>query len=226
MGAKEILCAWLKVTSLATKTSSSLKPLSSTLILNLTFIIINRFPILVHIFTLLRHTLLQLQGWCIQNNEQNRRCRTEVATAVAVVEEEDTQMGTIIIQATIPVEIDEVETILHCSSGYDYPRSRTCSLSRPRSIFQCAPSAFAVPCVVTKCLRQLATCYHLLIRFGCLVTQTDTLEVAVTAIRTASPTEAATVVRLMATVEEAATEEGGQALAVQVATRCRILALI
>ena len=52
--------------------------------------------------------------------------------AVAVVEEEHTQMGTIIIQANILVEIHEVETVLHCSSGYDYPRSRTCSLSRPR----------------------------------------------------------------------------------------------
>ena len=57
------------------------------------------------------------------------------------------------------------------------------------------------------------------------MTPTDTLEVAATAIRTASPTEAATVVRPMVTVEEVVTEEVGmevQALAVQVATRCRI----
>ena len=151
--------------------------------------------------------------------------------AVAVVEEEHTQMGTIIIQATILLEIHEVETILHCSSGYDYPRSRTCSLSRPRTIFQCAPSPFAIPCLVTRYLRHLAPCYHLLIRFGDSVTPTDTLEEAATAIRTASPTEAATVVQPMATAEEvateeAATEEEGQALAVQVATRCRILVLI
>ena len=59
------------------------------------------------------------------------------------------------------------------------------------------------------------------------MTPTDTLEVAAMAIRTASPTEAATVARQMATVEqvameEVATEEEVQALAVQVVTRCRI----
>ena len=144
-----------------------------------------------------------------------------VVEVVEVVEEEDTQMGTIIIQATILVEIHEVETILHYSSGYDYPRSRSCSLSCPRSIFQCAPSAFAVPCLVTNYSRHLARCCDLLIRCGDTVVPTDTLEVAATAIRTASPTEAATVVRPMATVEEVATEEEVQALAVQVATRCR-----
>ena len=146
--------------------------------------------------------------------------------AVAVAVEEHTQMGTIIIQATILVEIHEIETILHCSSGYDYPRSRTCSLSRPRTIFHCTPSTFARVLAITKYLRHLTPCSHLLIRFGDSVTATDTLEVAATAIRTASPTEAATVVQPMATVEEVATEEEGQALAVQVATRCRILVLI
>ena len=94
----------LGLSSFATKISTSLKSLSSTLILNLTFLIINRFSILVLLFTLPGHRLLQPQDWCIQNNEQTRRCRTEVAMAVAVVEEEHTQMGTIIIQAIILVE--------------------------------------------------------------------------------------------------------------------------
>ena len=145
-----------------------------------------------------------------------------VVAVVEVVEEEHTQMGTIIIQATLLVEIHEVETILHYSSGYDYPRFRICSLSRHRSIFQCVPSAFAVSCLIIKNPRHLARSCRLLIRFGDTVTPTDTLEVAATAIRTASPTEAATVVRPMATVEEVATEEEVQALAAQVATKCRI----
>ena len=59
-----------------------------------------------------------------------------MAVAVVEVVEEHTQMGTINFQATILVEIYEVETFLHYSSGYDYPRSRTCSLSRPRTISQ------------------------------------------------------------------------------------------
>ena len=49
----------------------------------------------------------------IQISEKTTKCRTEVAMAVAVVEEvEDTQMGMMTIQATILVEIQEVETIL------------------------------------------------------------------------------------------------------------------
>ena len=49
-----------------------------------------------------------------------------------------------------------------------------------------------------------------------------TPEVAATAIRTAFPTEAVTAVRPTVTVEEEATVVEEQALAVQVATRCRI----
>lgn len=82
-----------------------------TLTLNLT---LNKPTTLVSLFPLSIRNLLQPQDWCIQTNEQTTRCRTEVATAVAVVVEEveDTQMGTMTIQATFLVELQEVETIL------------------------------------------------------------------------------------------------------------------
>ena len=67
---------------------------------------------------------------------------------------------------------------------------------------------------------------HLLIRFGDTVAPTVTLEVEATATRMASQTEAVTVVQPTVTVEEEVMEEEvteeEQALAVQVATKCRI----
>ena len=81
--------------------------------------------------------------------------------AVAVVEEEHTQMGTIIFQATILLEIHEVETMLHYSSGYDYPRSRTCSLSRPRTIF--SMRSLCIHCPLPRCKNIRATRHNLAI---------------------------------------------------------------
>ena len=76
---------------------------------------------------------------------------------VEVVEEEHTQMGTIIIHAIILAEIHEVETILHHSSGNDYPRSRTRSLSRPRTIFSMRSLCISCPMPRYKILASLGT---------------------------------------------------------------------
>lgn len=84
-----------------------------TLTLTLTYTI-SKSPFLVSLFFLRTRIPLQAQNWCNRTSERPTRCRTEVVMAVAVVVEEvvDTQMGMMTIRATMPVESQEVETIL------------------------------------------------------------------------------------------------------------------